>query len=313
MKPASRVLITGVNGFTGRWLVAHLRKGPRLHLAGLGRSADTGLDLDSYTACDVRQAEPLADAVARVRPEFVFHLAGCNAFHPAEEIETVNVQGFEHLLAALAALNPRLPIRLLTIGSAAELGRQGAAQLPVTEDATCEPESLYGQSKWAVTRRVLTGDVPPEVEVLVARTFNLAGPGLDRRLALGHFVEQIAAFRRGEIDALRCGRLDTRRDYVDVRDAVAAYSSLIEHGQPKAVYNVCSGHSHSLRDVLDTMLELAGLQPTILADDSQPRPGDLADIYGSLARLKAATGWRPTTPLRQTLADMLAAAGATGA
>ncbi|HEY5312002.1 MAG TPA: NAD-dependent epimerase/dehydratase family protein [Pirellulales bacterium] len=307
MKPKSRVLITGVSGFTGRWLVAQLRKGPPLHLAGLGRSADTGLNLDSYTACDVRRAGPLADAVARAQPEFVFHLAGCNAFHPAKEIEAVNVQGFEHLLAALVAIKPSRPIRLLTIGSAAELGRQGAAQLPVTEDAACEPESAYGRSKWSVTRRVLTCDVPFEVDVLVARTFNLAGPGLDRRLALGHFVEQIAAFQRGEIDALCCGRLDTRRDYVDVRDAVAAYAALVERGRPGQIYNVCSGSSHSLREILDTMLGLAGVRPTIVADGSQPRAGDLADVYGSLARLKGAIGWRPTTPLNQSLADMLAA------
>jgi GDP-4-dehydro-6-deoxy-D-mannose reductase len=307
MKPASRVLITGVNGFTGRWLVAHLRSGPKLHVAGLGRSADTQLDLDSYAACDVRQAEPLTDAVARVRPEFVFHLAGCNAFFPAEEIEAVNVRGFEHLLGALTAVKSGRPVRLLTIGSAAELGRQGAAQLPVNEEAPCQPESVYGQSKWAVTRRVLAGGHPAGVEVLVARTFNLAGPGLDRRLALGHFVAQIAAFERGEIDALRCGRLDTRRDYLDVRDAVAAYAAIIERGRPREIYNVCSGRSHSLREILETMLRLADVRATILADDAQSRPGDLTEIYGSLAKLEATTGWRPTTPLAQSLADMLAA------
>jgi GDP-4-dehydro-6-deoxy-D-mannose reductase len=305
MKPSARVLITGVGGFTGRWLVAHLRSGPRVHLAGLGRSADTRWDLDSYAACDLRNLGQVVATVARVRPEFVFHLAGCNAFAPAEEIESVNVRGFDNLVAAIEAAKLSRPVRMLTIGSAAELGRQGAAKLPVNEAAPCHPESAYGRSKWSVTERALAGGNSAGIEIVVARTFNLAGPGLDRRLALGNFAAQIAAIERGRSGEICCGRLDTRRDYVDVRDAVAAYAAVIERGRSGEVYNVCSGRSHALGDILAAMLKIAGATPTIRADQSPPRPGDLPDVYGSYLKLAAATLWQPTIPLEQSLAEML--------
>lgn len=307
MTPGARVLITGASGFSGRWLIAHLRATKQVQLAGLTRAADPPLDLDDRVECDLCDRQALAEAVARVQPEFVFHLAGRNSFSAPEVIEAVNVSAFENLLAALAAIRPREPIRMLTIGSAAELGRLGAARLPVTEDAACQPDSDYGRSKWRVTQRVLSGDVPRGIEAIVARTFNLAGPGLDRRLALGSFAEQLAAIAPGASGEIRCGRLDTRRDYLDVRDAVAAYSLLIERGRPGAVYNVCSGRSHALSDLLDAMVQAAGVQAVIRADRSDGRVGDLADVYGSCARLEAATGWRPTVPLAASLADMIEA------
>ena len=95
-----------------------------------------------------------------------------------------------------------------------------------------------------------------------------------------------------------------------MRDAVAAYALLIEHGRPATIYNVCSGGSLSLGELLDTLLQIAGVQANIVSDTSQTRPGDLADVYGSYARLEAATGWRPNTPLVKSLTDMLEAARA---
>jgi GDP-4-dehydro-6-deoxy-D-mannose reductase len=102
------------------------------------------------------------------------------------------------------------------------------------------------------------------------------------------------------------GTLTTRRDFTDVRDVVGAYRLLIERGEPGAVYNVCSGHDVAMSEVAAQLLALAGTTLTLEADPELVRPVDVPVLRGDASRLRAATGWQPTTPLATTLADVLA-------
>ena len=311
MKPGNRVLITGVRGYSGRWLVDHLRTGPTLTLIGLGHGPRPKLPLDLYLRCDIGDAANVDEAVGQAKPDVVFHLAARTAASPPEEIERVNVTGFANLLRALRVSAAQRPVRLITIGSAAEFGVRGAALLPVDETAPCFPGSPYGRSKWAVTNEVLSMPADERLKVIVARTFNLIGPGLDQHLSLGSFAAQLAAVVAGASDEVRCGSLDNRRDFIDVRDAVAAYAALAHTGRPREIYHVCSGRSHRLGDLLDSLIALSGTRPRIVVEPSRIRTGDLADIYGSHDKLSQTTGWQPCVPIEQSLADMLVKALAT--
>jgi GDP-4-dehydro-6-deoxy-D-mannose reductase len=306
---ARRVLITGAAGFSGRWLIRSLRAlerdtGESLTLIGTGRGEHAPAALDHYERLDVTDASALDALVHESRPDWVFHLAGASAFHPPAVLERVNVGGFTNLVAALDRVGR--PVRLITIGSAAELGRAGVARLPADEDAVCAPESAYGQSKLAVTREVLARGAAGPVKMIVARTFNLVGPGLDRRLSLGTFASQLADIVRGSASAVRCGSLEARRDFVDVRDAVAAYVLLARLGQAGRVYHVCAGQSHRLADLLERMMQLADIHAPVVVDQARVRPNDLPDVYGSHARLTAETAWRPVIGIDRSLRDMLA-------
>jgi GDP-4-dehydro-6-deoxy-D-mannose reductase len=194
------------------------------------------------------------------------------------------------------------------VGSAAEVGSRGAAQLPVTEQACCRPETPYGQSKWEVTRLALAEPDAGPLQIIVARPFNLVGPGLSSRLSLGSFAQQIAAAARGESVEIRCGPLDTRRDFVDVRDAVQAYVALAERGRAGHVYNVCAGRSYRIGDLLERLIALGGVRARVVSEASQARPGDMADIYGDHAKITLDVAWKPTVAIERSLADLLAAA-----
>ena len=294
-----RVLITGANGFTGRHLVARLAETSSASLIGL--------------PCDLTDPEAVLHVVERADPDVVYHLAGIFGSESPEEIQRVNVGGFVSLRDALRRQADRRgrPIRLLIIGSAAELGRAGAARLPVAEDACCQPETVYGRSKWEATRLALAEPCEGPLEIVVARPFNLVGPGLSPRLALGNFARQIADVTLGRASAIRCGPLDSRRDYLDVRDAVEAYRLLVERGRPGQLYHVCAGRSYAMGDLLHRMLALAGIRPEILSQPTD-RVGDLADIYGNLGKIAAECGWAPTIALDRSLADLVAWAIAHG-
>ena len=305
-----RVLLTGIGGFAGRHLAERLRRDGD-ELFGLGTTASTAVPCSRYLCCDLTDVRSVQHAVDEARPDLVFHLAARTGGTTAERMHDVNVRGFINVGEALRRLvvRPRAdgvsrPVRMVVVGSAAELGATGTARLPVTEEAPCEPETVYGRTKFEVTQRALREPPHGPLRISVARTFNLVGPGLGANLALGRFVEQIASFARGETEAVRCGNLAARRDFVDVRDAAAAYVAIAERGLPGELYHVCRGSSHAIGDLLERLIKTSGL-PVPIDCDATPRPGDLADVYGDPSKTERATGWSATMPIEDSLDAML--------
>ena len=101
------------------------------------------------------------------------------------------------------------------------------------------------------------------------------------------------------------GAAEVRRDFTDVRDVVRAYIALTEKGKPGTVYNVCSGRSYAVSQLLDILAELADVSVTLESDPGRRRPIDVAEMVGSYARLAADTGWTPEIGIRTSLADLL--------
>lgn len=304
-----RVLITGVNGFTGRHLAAALGEDPGLVVLGTGRGPRSAVPLVGYRPCDLVCREQVASLVAWARPAIIYHLAAAWGDASPGELAAVNLGGFEHLREELRRRAEARPVRMLVIGSAAEIGPVAPEQLPLDESITCQPATPYGASKHAVVEAALAEPADTGLEIVVARPFNLLGAGLDRRLAPGAFAAAVAAVARGETDTIQTGWLDARRDYLDVADVVAAYRLLVEHAAPGTLAHVCSGRSVRIGELLDRLVTLAGVRPKVVAAP-HPREHDIADIRGSHARLTALTGWRPRVPLERSLAAVAAHAGA---
>ncbi|MDZ4198740.1 MAG: GDP-mannose 4,6-dehydratase, partial [Kiritimatiellia bacterium] len=97
----------------------------------------------------------------------------------------------------------------------------------------------------------------------------------------------------------------SKRDFLDVRDVVRAYRLLLEKGTPGEVYNLASNQPVSIRRMLDCLIALSGLSPTLETDPALYRPTDgCPDLDTS--KLRKATGWKPAFSLDTTLADLFA-------
>ena len=144
------------------------------------------------------------------------------------------------------------------------------------------------------------------IDVVRTRGFNHTGPRRGHVFVCSNFARQVASIEAGLQGAvIQVGNLEARRDFTDVRDMVRGYVAALEKGESGQVYNLCSGQSHTIQWILDTLLSMSSLEVDIQTDPSRMRPSDVPHLEGSFARFHAATGWEPRIEFRQTLEDLL--------
>jgi len=289
-----RALITGGKGFVGTWLADHLR-----------RCGDEVIAIDIET--DITDQGALDPVVAAAAPDAVYHLAARThvgeSWKVPAEVLAVNVLGTAAVLAASRQV-PGDP-KVVVVSSAEIYGSVRPEQLPLGEGAPVAPVTPYAASKAAAEQVALQAWRGYRQPVVVVRPFNHVGPGQAPTFAVSALARRIVEARRVGAGTLAVGTLSTRRDFTDVRDVVQAYRLLVEHGEPGAVYNVCSGHDVAVSEVASRLLELAGADLELVTDPELVRPVDVPVLRGDPALLEAATGWKPSIPLDDTLRDVL--------
>lgn len=301
-----RILVTGATGFVGRHLLAYLST-QACQVTVLCKPDDPlrcVLPPEARTGtADLADAPAVATFLEEVQPDLVFHLAGLVRGDNLQQLLAVNVLGTGHLLQAAANL-PHPP-RVVLPGSAAEVGQLDDPA--VGADTPLRPLSAYGVSKAA---QVLLGQTyarQGRVPVVVGRIFNITGPGEPATMLCGGMAAQIAACEAEELPPLlHVGNLSPTRDYLDVRDAAVALWLLGWHGRPGAVHNICSGQEQRVADVVQQLVACASQPVTLVPDPARQRPSDIPRCVGVPDPWLAAAGWKPTIPLRHSLADTLA-------
>jgi len=104
---------------------------------------------------------------------------------------------------------------------------------------------------------------------------------------------------------LETGNLAPRRDLTDVRDAVRAYVLLMERGRPGEAYNVGTGQTFAMREVVDRLVALSGVTVEVRQRQDLVRSADAAAVRADAGKLRRETGWAPALTLDQTLKDTL--------
>ncbi|MCC6698823.1 MAG: GDP-mannose 4,6-dehydratase [Candidatus Hydrogenedentes bacterium] len=297
-------LITGVNGFVGQVLSRYLReRGWNV----LGAVQPPAAKTASSFPCDLTnraEVEELAQWAKDVT--HVFHLAAVT-YIPQSQSDpalamNVNLNGTIHLLHAVRACAP--DARFLYVSSAAVYGVPKS--LPITEEHPLNPNEPYGISKAAADAFCDYLHRNSGMDVIRVRPFNHSGPGQADHFVLSSLARQIALIERGAQEpVLHVGNLDVARDFLHVDDVVRAYESLMEKGEAGQVYNVCSGVSHSLRSILDTLREHAAVPIRLETDPERVRRVDIPNVCGSRARITRHTEWEPRIPFAQLLEDLL--------
>lgn len=297
-----RALVTGVRGFTGRYLARELTE-HGYDVFGLGHGGDD-LDSERYFKVDLGDGDGLRRIIAQVRPDRVFHLAAL-AFvghgNP-DDFYRVNLVGTRHLLEAIQASN-HMPASVLLASSANVYGNAQAESL--SEDMPPAPANDYAVSKLAMEymARLWSDRLP----ITLVRPFNYTGAGQDENFLL----PKIVAHFRGHSRHIELGNIDVYRDFSDVRTFVRLYRRLAEHaGAVGGLYNFSSGRSHSLGDVIAMCESLTGHKLEIQVNPAFVRSNEVKHLCGDNARLRRLLGDWQAIELRDTLDWMLHAEAA---
>ncbi len=261
-----------------------------------------------YAAVDLTDPRAVREALRAARPTHVAHLAAeasvSASWHEPRRTIVENTELAANLLEAVRYEAPEA--RVLVACSGEEYGPVPAERLPVLESEELRPQNPYAVSKAAVDLLAGFHADAHGLDVVRSRAFNHAGPGQSDAYVAGSFARQIAAaeLAGGGSVEIATGNLEVRRDFTDVRDVVRAYWLLLDRAPPGA-YNVCSGASTSIAEILDLLAAHTGLRVERRVEAARVRPHEVMEIRGSARRIEDATGWRPELPLERTLADAL--------
>jgi GDP-4-dehydro-6-deoxy-D-mannose reductase len=308
-------LITGITGFAGSHLAEYLMaEHPDLEVYGTFRWRSRRENIEHFDArvklreADLRDYSSLHSLLAEVQPDAIFHLAA-QSFVPSSwrapaETLTTNITGQTYLFEAVRSLGLDPTIQIAC--SSEEYGLVLPDETPIKETNPLRPLSPYAVSK--VGQDFLGYQYFQSYGMKVVRTrgFNHTGPRRGDVFVTSNFAKQVVSIGLGLAEpVIRVGNLEAIRDFTDVRDMVRAYWMAVESGRPGEVYNIATGVGHRIRDVLDRLIELAGVEVTVEVDPDRLRPSDVEILVGDASKFRADTGWEPRIPFDQTLRDVL--------
>jgi GDP-4-dehydro-6-deoxy-D-mannose reductase len=294
-----RLFLTGHDGFVGHTLRSLLEDGGK-------RGYEVVLPSCHY---DLRDPVSIERALPSTAPDCVIHLAAQSfvpeSFRDPRLTFDVNFVGTLNLFQFLQRQGFRG--RLLYVSSAEVYGLVDPAEMPITEERFPSPRSPYGVSKVAAEALCAQWRQTEALDVIVARPFNHIGPGQLERFVVSSFARQLVEIKLGRRKPLiATGDMDVTRDVTDARDVANAYLLLLERGVTGEIYNICSGLEFWIRDILSLLVELVGVEVSIVQDPARMRATDQKRLLGSYEKLKRCTGWQPAIALRQSLADIIA-------
>ncbi|HEX7046413.1 MAG TPA: GDP-mannose 4,6-dehydratase [Gammaproteobacteria bacterium] len=292
---SKRYYVTGGSGFVGSVLEERIK-------------ATNDVFVAMSSNVDIRDEAALTQSLADAKPDYVVHLAAQSfvpdSFKDPRATFDVNFYGTLNLLVALRAND--FTGRLLFVGSGDMYGLVPQDEQPISEGRALKPRNPYAVSKVAAEALCYQWAQTEAFGIVMARPFNHIGPGQDPRFAVADFAMQIARMAKaGEPPVLTAGDVDAARDFTDVRDIVSAYIALLEEGRPGETYNVCSGTSRPVRELIEELAAIAGIDLTIARDPARYRPAEQKRVCGDPAKLRNDTGWAPRIEMRQTLQDTL--------
>jgi GDP-4-dehydro-6-deoxy-D-mannose reductase len=310
-----RILVTGITGFAGGHLAEALlaRGGAEIH--GLSRRGDWPPESAHLTgriglhACDLADVGRLREILAEIQPARVYHLAGYP--HVGQSLKepaaawSGNLAATRCLYEALAQDSGQP--RVLFVGSGLIYGDPDTPEQAYDERCMLRPTTPYSASKAAADLLSYQVTRAPGLAVVRARPFNHVGPRQAPQFALASFARQVAAIEHGrQAPVLETGNLSPRRDLTDVRDMVQAYILLMERGRVGEAYNIGTGQTHSMQEMLDRLLRLTTVRIEVRQRADLVRSTETPAVRADAGRLRRETGWAPRLSLEQTLTDMLA-------
>jgi len=289
-----KILVTGSDGFVGKYLMELLKRSKQDQVFGLDR-----------TQADITNYQSVKKYLEKIKPDQVYHLAGfaSGAGKDKELIFKVNVNGSINILKALHEIGK--PVKILLASTAYVYGNTPKC---ASENSKVDAKSYYDQSKLKMEKealRLCSGQAGSNnIEIVITRASNHTGPGQKLGFFVPDFCSQIAkaksdAFRHAIIEV---GNLDVERDLFDVRDVIRAYKIVMDKGKAGKIYNIGTGETVSVKDILNKLIKISGKDISYKIDKTKMRKSDILKNCVNPSKIKK-LGFEPKISLEKTLQD----------
>lgn len=304
-----KALIIGAAGFVGGYLAKYLAETCNMdvHVTKLPQEQISYENIKEYDL-DILEKEEIVSLLFEIRPDYIFHLAAQSSVgtawrNPGLTID-INIKGSVNVMDAVRELYYKP--RILLIGSGEEYGHIKEGEIPINENNRIRPGNIYAATKACQN---MIGSIYAnayDMQIVMVRAFNHIGPTQASIFVVSDFCRQVAEIEKGLREpVMYVGNLNSKRDFTDVRDVVKAYSTLIEQGKAGETYNVGSGHSITIKVILDIIISFSQKEIRILIDKNKIRPVDVPIIEADIKKISGLTGWKPEIPLKQTIKETL--------
>jgi len=304
---SKKILITGCSGFLGSHLTDTLEKEKDQVLSGITEVTDyTSSQLKVYHV-DIRLGQKVFEAVEAIQPDLTFHLAAvANVFFSWKHQQLtyqINFIGSSNILEAISEISPHSRILLM---SSAELYGNCRGKPFKETDVLSSPGNPYSLSKYAME---MVGNLyrhAKRMDIVTVRSFNFTGPGQSNQFVASDFSYQIAEIEKGKREpVIRVGNLSAIRDVSDVRDIARYLTVIAKQGENDGIYNLCSGKTYSIKDILDMLLSFSTKEIKVVVDEKKFRPIDIPKLGGDPSLIREKFNLEPQYEIKQTLLDLL--------
>lgn len=302
-----RVLITGASGFVGVHLAEFLAQSGYEVLA-LDRQEFRGLKSirvpPQFFCCDLLEAQSVTAVIQQAGPDAVIHLAGSWSANSLGELLHFNVLSTANLLDAIRKSSKA--VQTILTGSSAMYGlTKTYEKVPVRETDPFLAVTPYGVSKAATDLMGYQFFIETGLPISRATLFNVIGPGQSTRFFCSEIASRVAKIKKAECEpVLQLRHWNSYRDFIDIRDVCAGYQAILEKGDPGEAYNLCSGRATHLKEVVQALVDIAGIEVQFQFSEGRLAPMDIPYQCGSYEKLKAKTGWEPNVSLQDSLAEI---------
>lgn len=287
-----KVLITGIDSFTGVHLSSYLEKsGYDVYGTSLFNSG-----VKKYK-CDITKKESILELLKEVEPDFFIHLSGISfaAHGNNEDFYKVNTIGTTNILEAFIELGKN-PQKIILASSATVYGNQG---LEILDESLCpKPANHYGASKYAM--ECLANGYFNKLNIIITRPFNYTGVGQSREFLIPKIVEHF----RDKKEFMELGNLDVSREFNDVDFVCEVYKRLLESKARSEVINIASGRGIKLLDVIETMREISAQKIEVRVNPAFVRSDEIKSLTGSSTKLFSFIGEIEPKKFKVTLNEM---------
>ena len=299
------VLLTGASGFVG----AHLRK--RLQNHPLVKTLIATSPNDQYNPCDIANPSDIKALITKFKPDVVFHLAAqsnvAESFKNPNSTIHVNFLGTLNLLEAIKQSAHKSCFIYISTGEV--YGETLNFEKPTTELARLQPINPYATSKAAAD--ILVGQYgvsSSNIKTIRLRPFNHFGPGQSSSFVIPAFLNQLHFIKKNKSEPIiKVGDLSPKRDFLDVRDIINGYLIIfdnLDRIKSGDIFNLCSGRSISIQDVLDILIKKMNVNVEVVKDPDRFRPSEIPDVFASNEKIKK-LGWEPQHSIEQSIDHLI--------